>query len=109
MPATSPKFTLRFQNKETHELLRTVADLLEMSMNALIEEMISRELPAFGILIEQDLYGTLELIRRYKGEDAQAGIDAFAHAEVSEEDPMRSHMATRLQAADAFGVAEAFS
>jgi|ERR1700691_562442 hypothetical protein len=109
MPATSPKFTLRFQSKETHELLRTVADRFDMSMNALIEEMISRELQAFGLSIEQDLYGTLELLRRYRGEDAQTGLDAFAHAEVSEEDPMRSHMATRPQAADAFGVAEAFS
>jgi hypothetical protein len=109
MPATSSKFTLRFQSKETHELLRTVADRFEMSMNALIEEMISRELQAFGLSIEQDLYGTLELIQRYRGEDAQAGLDAFASAEVSEDDPLRSHMSTRSQATDAFGVAAAFS
>ena len=109
MPAASPKFTLRFQRKETHELLRTVADLLGLSMNALIEEMIARELQAFGLSIEQDLYRTLELIQRYRDDDAQAGLDAFAHAEVSEEDPMRSRMATRSQADDAFGVAEVFS
>lgn len=109
MPAASPKFTLRFQREETHELLRTVADRFGMSMNALVEEMISRELQAFGLSIEQDLYGTLELIQRHRGEDTQAALDAFARAEVSEDDPMRSHMATRSQAGDAFGVVEAFS
>jgi hypothetical protein len=109
MPTKSPKFTLRFQREETHDLLRMVADRFDMSMNALAEEMISRELQAIGLSIEQDLYGTLELIQRYRGEDAQAGLDAFARAEVVEEDPMRSRMATQDRATDAFGVAEAFS
>ena len=87
------KFTLRFQRRETHELLRTVADRLGISMNSLIEEMISRELPAFALSIEQDSCGTLELIQAYRGENAQAGLDAFARAETSENDPVGTQMA----------------
>jgi hypothetical protein len=109
MTTKSPKFTLRFQREETHDLLRTVADRFGVSMNALAEEMLSRELQAIGLSIEQDLYGTLEQLQRYRGEGVQADLDAFARAEVVEEDPMRSRMATQAQATDAFGVAEAFS
>jgi hypothetical protein len=109
MPAKSPKFTLRFQREETHDLLRMVADRFGVSMNTLAEEMISRELQAIGLSIEQDLYGTLDLIQRYRGEDAQAGFEAFAHAEVVEDDPLRSHMAGPTRATDSFGVAAAFS
>jgi hypothetical protein len=105
----SHKFTLRFQREETHDLLRMVADRFGVSMNALAEEMISRELQAIGLSIEQDLYGTLDLIHRYRGEDAQAGLDAFARGEAVEDDPLRSHMATQAQTTDAFGVAAAFS
>jgi hypothetical protein len=109
MLTQSPKFTLRFQREETHNLLRTVADRFGMSMNSLAEELISRELQAIGLSIEQDLYGTLEMIERYRDEDARADLDAFARAEVVEEDPMRSRVATQTLATDAFGVAEAFS
>jgi predicted HicB family RNase H-like nuclease len=47
--AASPKFTLRFEHPQTHELLRLVADHFGTSMNALAEDMISRELQALGL------------------------------------------------------------
>jgi hypothetical protein len=109
MAAVHPKFTLRFQRGETHEFLRTVADRFGVSMNALAEEIIARELQAIGLSIEQDLYGTLELIRRYRGGDVSGGLDAFADAEVTVEDPLRSRMVTQAQTAEDFGVLEAFS
>jgi hypothetical protein len=107
--AASPKFTLRFEREQTHALLRVVAEHFGMSMNALAEDMISRELQTIGLTMEQDLYGTLELLRRYGGEDVEAGLSAFARAEVEYADPLRARMVSQAQAGDALGVAEAFS
>jgi hypothetical protein len=104
----SPKFTLRFAHQQTHDLLRVVAEHLGMSMNALAEEMISRELRAIGLTIERDLYGTLDLLRRYRTEDVDAGLAAFAQAEVEQTDPMRAQMVSEPETGDALGVAEAF-
>jgi hypothetical protein len=106
--ATSPKFTLRFEHQQTHELLRIVADHFGTSMNALAEDMIARELQAIGLTIEQDLYGTLDLLQRYRAEDIEAGLSAFAQAEVEQADPLQARMALQPDAADALGVAEAF-
>lgn len=104
----SPKFTLRFEHQQTHELLRMVADHFGTSMNALAEDMISRELQAIGLTIEQDLYGTLDLLQRYRAEDIEAGLSAFAQAEAEQTDPLQARMVSQPQAADALGVAEAF-
>jgi hypothetical protein len=105
---TSPKFTLRFEHQQTHELLRIVADHFGTSMNALAEDMIARELQAIGLTIEQDLYGTLDLLQRYRAEDIEAGLSAFAQAEVEQTDPLQARMVLQPEAADALGVAEAF-
>jgi hypothetical protein len=101
------KFTLRFEREQTHALLRMVAEHFGMSMNALAEEMISRELQTIGLTMEQDLYGTLELLRRYGGEDIEAGLAAFARAEVEHADPLQAQMIA--QQIDALGVEEAFA
>lgn len=104
----SPKFTLRFEHQQTHELLRMVADHLGTSMNALAEDMISRELQAIGLAIEHDLYGTLDLLQRYRAEDIEAGLSAFAQAEVEQPDPLLARMVSQPQAPDALGVVGAF-
>jgi len=104
----SPKFTLRFEHQQTHELLRIVAEHFGTSMNALAEDMISRELQAMGLTIEQDLYGTLDLLQRYRAEDIEAGLAAFAQAEVQQTDPLQARMVLHPEATDALGVAEAF-
>jgi hypothetical protein len=105
--AVSPKFTLRFEHEQTHALLRIVAEHFGMSMNALAEDMISRELQTIGLTMEQDLYGTLELLQRYGGEDIEAGLAAFAQAEVEHADPMQAQMIA--QASDALGGEGAFA
>jgi len=105
----APKFTLRFEHEQTHALLRMVAEHFGMSMNALAEDMISRELQTIGLTMEQDLYGTLELLRRYGGEDIEAGLAAFARAEVEHADPLQARMVSRTQASDALGVEGAFA
>jgi hypothetical protein len=108
-PTTSPKFTLRFEHQETHELLRIVAEHFGTSMNALAEDMISRELQAIGLTIEQDLHGTLDLLRRYRNDDVDVGLSAFAQAEVEQTDPLQARMVVQSEAADPLGVAGAFS
>jgi hypothetical protein len=109
MTNTTPsKFTLRFEHQQTHELLRIVAEHFGTSMNALAEDMISRELQALGLTIEQDLYGTLDLLQRYRADDIEAGLSAFAQAEVEQADPMQAQMVAQPVATDALGVAEAF-
>jgi hypothetical protein len=106
---TSPKFTLRFERQQTHELLRVVAHHFGSSMNALAEDMIARELQAIGLTIEHDLYGTLDLLQRYRVGDIEAGLAAFAQAEVEQTDPLKARMTSRPEATDALGVAGAFS
>jgi hypothetical protein len=106
---TPPKFTLRFESQQTHELLRITAEHLGTSMNALAEDMISRELQAIGLTIAHDLYGTLDLLQRHRGEDIDAGLAAFAQGEVEQADPLQARMVSQPDAADALGVAEAFS
>jgi hypothetical protein len=89
--STSPKFTLRFYDSSTHELLGMVAHHLGVSKNQLAEEMLARELGAASLLLEQDLTGTIELLRNYRaGEHLSADIEAVAHAEAYEHDPLRS-------------------
>lgn len=106
---TPPKFTLRFESQQTHELLRIVAEHFGTSMNALAEDMISRELQAIGLTIENDLYGTLDLLQRYRKQDIDAGLAAFAKAEVEQADPLQARMVSQPEALDALGVAEAFT
>jgi hypothetical protein len=106
--AVASKFTLRFERERTHALLRMVAEHFGMSMNALAEDMISRELRTIGLAMEQDLYGTLELLRRsYGSEDIDAGLAAFAKAEIEQLDPMQARMIDQVH--DALGVEEAFA
>lgn len=104
------KFTLRFRNQRTHDLLGLVADEFGVSKNQLAEEMLGRELEAAALLVERDLTDALGLIRSYhRDARLEDDIKAFAEAEVNEADPLRSRMTGAVDARDAFGVAEAFS
>lgn len=106
----SPKFTLRFHNSTTHQLLSLVADRLGVSRNQLAEEMLERELRAASLLLEQDLVGTLELLRNYRtAERLRPDIEAIAHAEAYERDPLRSRRVGNVAATDAYGIAEMFA
>ncbi len=108
MKPDSAKFTLRFEDRRAHDLLRLVANHFGTSMNALAEDMISRELQTIGLTIEQDLYGTLEQLRHYRGDDLDAGLSAFARAEVEQPDPLQARMISAAEAGDPLGVAAAF-
>lgn len=104
------KFTLRFHNRRTHELLGMIADRFGVSKNQLAEEMLERELRAASLLLERDLTGTLALLRGYRtGERLKADIDAVAHAEAYEQDPLESHRAQPPETADAYGIGAMFA
>jgi hypothetical protein len=58
MSKARTKFTLRFRNPETHEILGLVADRYGVSMNQLAEDMLERELRAAALVLELDLSET---------------------------------------------------
>ncbi len=108
-PAT-PKFTLRFHNRRNHDLLGLLAERFGVSKNALAEAMLNRELQTAALLLEQDLTGTLDLLKRYRrDEHLQGAIEAFAHAEAHEDDPIETRMVEMPRARDAYGIEEAFA
>jgi len=105
-----PKFTLRFHNRRNHEILSLLAERFGVSKNRLAEEMLDRELQAAALLLERDLTGTLDILRRYRrDEHLQGAIEAFARAEAYEDDPIKTRVAEIPPARDAYGIEEAFA
>lgn len=108
MSSTALKFTLRFRNRQTHEILGLLAERRGVSKNQLAEEMIEREVQAAALLLADDLTGTLELLRGYRREaHLEQAIADFAHAEAYREDPIKTSL-VRSSADDAFGISQAF-
>jgi hypothetical protein len=102
-----PAFTLRFRQASTHRALRHAADELGVSMSELAERAIEHELAVIRSELEEKLRRTIELLGSYRQEDLAADVEAFAHAEVTEDDPLRSRAApSRI---DPLGVGAAFA
>ena len=101
-----PAFTLRFRNEKTHRALRLTAEMLGVSMNELAEEAIAHELAILGADLEQKLTRTARLLRSYRGEGLDDDIEAFAQAEVTVDDPLRSRLS---EEADAYGIGALFA
>jgi len=102
-----PAFTLRFRRDETHRALRHAAAELGLSMNELAERAIEHELAILGSELEEKLRRTVELLAAYRGGGSADDAEAFARAEVTEEDPLRSRLApSRI---DPLGVGAAFA
>ena len=107
--STPPKFTLRFHNPKTHEVLGIVADRYGVSKNQLAEELLERELQAAALLLEVDLSGTLELLQSYSlGEHLEQDIADFAEGEAYGDDPFKARMVEPRDERDPLGVLEAF-
>lgn len=100
------RFTLRFSDEATPEALRIVAEARGTSMNALIEEMVERELPLEVGAIEAELSETLAALRRYRG-SAERSWAQFAAAEGQVEDPIRAERL--VSEPDPYGVNAAFA
>lgn len=108
--STPAKFTLRFRNPRTHEVLGLVAERYGVSKNQLAEEMLERELQAAALVLELDLSETLDLLRGYQPrEHLDQAIEEFAEAEGHAEDPLRARMVEAPAAEDAHGVLDAFT
>jgi hypothetical protein len=107
--APAPKFTLRFHNAKNSQLLGLLAERYGVSKNRLAEDMLARELQAAALLLERDLTGTIELLRRYRtDEHLKWALAEVAHAEAYEEDPLKTRMACAREQ-DAYGIARAFA
>jgi hypothetical protein len=99
-------FPLRLHDDLTVRMLRLVAKEQGISMNALIERMIERELPREIESIELEMTGTLEALRAYKGSVA-ADWDAFARAEAEIEDPVQARQVETVD--DPLGISAVFA
>lgn len=109
MSADAAKFTLRFQNRDTHELLGLVAEQFGISKNRLAEEMLERELGAAALLVGQGLDSTLRHLRGLRSDRRLADdIADFAEGEAFGEDPLRARMIEPGELGDAFGVMKSF-
>jgi hypothetical protein len=109
MSKARTKFTLRFRNPETHEILGLVADRYGVSMNRLAEDMLERELRAAALVLELDVSGTLDPLRGYnRAEHLERAVEEFAEAEGGERDPLKTRLAESSTTRDAHGVLEAF-
>lgn len=92
-------------------MLSVLADELGMSKNQLAEQMLERELQAAALSLEQDLAGTMELVRSYNRDARMEDhIQAFAEGEAFGDDPLRSRSKESLRVGrDVFGIADVFS
>lgn len=110
MATTTPaKFTLRFRNAETHEVLGIVAGRYGVSKNQLAEQLLERELRAAALLLEVDLSDTLQMLQDYSlTEHAEQDIADFAEGEGRGDDPMKARMVEPAEETDPLGVLEAF-
>lgn len=105
--ASKRAFTLRFHDERTHRALRHAAEELGVSMNELAERAIEHELAVVGAEIEEKLRRTVRLLGSYRGRGREADVEAFARAEVEEDDPLRSRAAKPLD--DPVGVGAVFA
>lgn len=101
-----PAFTLRFRKEATHRTLRLTAHALGVSMNELAEAAIEHELAFLGADLEKRLTRTAELLRSYRDAGVEKDVEAFAHAEVTVDDPLQSRRAT---IEDACGIGALFA
>lgn len=76
-------------------------------MSELAERAIEHELAIIGSELEEKLRRTIELLDDFRQERLAADIEAFARAEVTEDDPLRSRAATSRT--DRLGVGAAFA
>jgi len=106
VPDPRPAFTLRFRHARTHRALRRAAEELGVPMNELAERAIEHELAVVGAELEEKLKAVVELLGTYRHDDLEPAVDAFARAEIEEDDPLRSRVAERV---DPVGVGAAFA
>lgn len=109
MPITEkrPSLKVRFDDAETPRLLRLISTRLGVSMNALAEDMIGRELRVMAEGLELDLSTTIAMLRRHTARSAEEQAADFARAEVENDDPLMSHHVVAPQD-DPYGVEAAF-
>jgi post-segregation antitoxin (ccd killing protein) len=86
--------------------LRQAAEELGISMSELAERAIEHELAMVGSELVEKLRATVELLAAYRRGSFEADAEAFARAEVEEEDPLRARAVRHV---DALGVEAAFA
>jgi hypothetical protein len=103
---TTRVFTLRLRNPETYRMLKLAAEHRNVSMNDIAQEALEEHLRVEAATLADQLEQALEIIQQYADQDSRRDIAAFARAEVTETDPLRSTKITPDD--DPFGVRDAF-
>ena len=108
MPANArPAFTVRFRKPQIQEAVQYVAAHRRISMNAFVEEAVESHLMVEAPLLKHDLSAAMDAVRTYTESDVDRAIEAFAAAEVEEDDLLRVE-GVLTSGEDHFGVRAAF-
>ena len=89
-----PSFTIRFQRSRNHARLRRVSTLTGVSMNAIVENAIERELDLLSADLVSQLEETVRQLQSwtYTDEALAVDIESFGQAEILHDDPIRARM-----------------
>jgi len=105
-------FTLRFEDAATHDTLRLCAGELGVSMSHLAERLIAQQLRVVARTLGHNLSETLSALRSYGGDGLDKDLEAFARAEVEEDDPIQTRLvsaeSTDPSSTDPYGVSALF-
>jgi hypothetical protein len=101
----SAALTLHLHSEETLRNLARAAEALGVSIDALAEAAIERELAVVGAGLEGRLARALKGLESYGPEELNRDIRDFARSEVEIDDPLK---ARRIEVIDDYGIGAIF-
>lgn len=103
--------TLRFSKHRNYLRLKRASEMLGVSMNALADAAIERELDFLAVDLADELEETAALLRgwTYTDRDLAHDLDEIADAEAEVWDPVRAHRVDLRDGHGVVDVAEVFS
>jgi hypothetical protein len=104
--AAGSTFPLRFDNEQTRQAVRSIAEQCGVSMNKLIQDALAVQLGLTSMVLEARLEKTVEALRSYRASWSDADIVDYAAAEMLD-DPLQARM-VEADESDPLGVMQAF-
>jgi hypothetical protein len=86
-------------------MLGIAADQFGITINALVNDLLERELEIISFSLEDHLSETVKALRHYRSEGAEEDWKGFARAEVEEEDPVQTRL-VEVESADRYGLTD---
>lgn len=106
-----PVLTLRFSKRRSYARLKRASEMLGVSMNALADAAIERELDFLAVDLADELEETARLLRDWTYTDRELAhdLDQIAEAEAGLRDPVRAYRVDLREGQGVVDVAEVFS